>query len=402
VLPGRKWVGLAFVPALRYSREITESLFQEGAAAGWSILEFPRHDIGLSPIRADARPLDAVVTWAEPRDQWVLDLVAQGTRVINCGLEWVGTGGIASTHFDHHELQQAVLAHFKALHMTSVVAMGHALEHRPASRRTYEQFATLARHEGMNAQVWNLQGEGSPAHSPERLLRADEEKELAAFLTGLPKPTGILCASDHMAVIVSQVAARLGIRVPEDLAVVGHGDSPLAATSDPSLTSVAGDAQALGHAAGRLLAAWFDSGEIPENPVIIPGCRLSIRESTTGRSRDAALEVVRHLIEKEGPTGLSIGELVAACQLSPKTLVRRYREAFGIEPSDHIHQLRIERAKQLLTKGPGRIAEVAAACGFSSQAAFTNYFRRHAACSPGEFSRQRRPAPSSGQAGPST
>ena len=119
--------------------------------------------------------------------------------------------------------------------------------------------------------------------------------------------------------------------------------------------------------------------------MVIAGARLIVRESTTGRSDNVDVERVRRLIENEGVRGISLGELVAASGLSTKTLVRRYRAAFGIDPIDQVNALRLAEAKRLLAASDLKIAEVAATCGFSSQAAFNNYFRRHAGCSPTAF-----------------
>jgi transcriptional regulator GlxA family with amidase domain len=91
------------------------------------------------------------------------------------------------------------------------------------------------------------------------------------------------------------------------------------------------------------------------------------------------------LIEREAVRGVSLGELVAASGLSTKTLVRRYQAAFGVDPIDEVNKLRLAEAKRLLVAGDMKVADVAAKCGFSSQAAFNNYFRRHGGCSPTAF-----------------
>jgi LacI family transcriptional regulator len=384
----RIFVGLIFPAGLAYSRGMTEGVMRQRAAhKNWTIIEFPLIKPGLSPFPDSGVRLDAAVTWAEPRDRWVADLVAQGTRVVNCGMEWIGVDGVASVHFDYAGLHRPVLDHLKSLRLPRVVIMGHRLGLRPASLQCCEDFARRAREQGMTAQVWSLEGDGSPALSPGRLLQPENEEQLAGFLQSLALPTALCCASDHMAFIVAEVAARLGLRVPADLAIIGAGDNPLAGTSNPPLTSVAGDAVAVGEAAGRLLAEWLAEGRVPANPVVVPGARLVARESTTGKTDNLAIEEVRRMIQTKGARGISVGELVAASGLSPKTLVRHYHAAFGMDPVQEIQRLRIEHAKLLLAAGSRKIVEVAAECGFSSQAAFNNYFRRHTGSSPSAFVR---------------
>ena len=382
----RKYVGILLPPALAYSSRIREGLMRHPQVHHeWMVLECPHFEPGRNPLLPGGAPLDAAVVWAEPRDQWVHDLIAQGTRILGCGTEWEGVSGVASVYFDHTEMHRLAIDHLKSLGLRTAVSMGHKLGLRPASRRVIESFVDMARAEGLDAQWWSLEGEGSPAMAPGRLLQAHAEHELAEFLGSLKRPSAVVCASDQIAIIVCEVAARLGLKIPEDLAVLGESDNPLAATAQPPLTSIAGNALALGEAAASVLVDWLAGHLPPTQPTLISGARLVVRESTSGRSENVDLERVRRLIEREGIRGISLGELVAASGLSTKTMVRRYRAAFGIDPVDQVNALRLAEAKRLLLCGPLKVTDVAASCGFSSLAAFNNYFRRHAGCSPTAF-----------------
>ncbi len=64
-------------------------------------------------------------------------------------------------------------------------------------------------------------------------------RELAKrLLTHRDRPTAIFAASDEMAVITIEVAHEIGLRVPEDLSVVGFDDAPIAAFAKVPLTTV--------------------------------------------------------------------------------------------------------------------------------------------------------------------
>lgn len=68
--------------------------------------------------------------------------------------------------------------------------------------------------------------------------------------------TGIVCGSDPMALGVIRAARERGLRVPEDVSVVGFDDSPLIAFTDPPLTTVRQPVRAMATAAvGALLEA---------------------------------------------------------------------------------------------------------------------------------------------------
>jgi DNA-binding LacI/PurR family transcriptional regulator len=94
------------------------------------------------------------------------------------------------------------------------------------------------------------------------------------------RPTAVLCFSDAFAATTLQVAHELGLRVPEDLSIVGYDDSPLATTSRPPLTTVHQEVASKGHEAVRALMALMgpDRPDEPERILLPTG--LVVREST--------------------------------------------------------------------------------------------------------------------------
>jgi DNA-binding LacI/PurR family transcriptional regulator len=65
--------------------------------------------------------------------------------------------------------------------------------------------------------------------------------------------TGIVCASDLMALGAIQAARSRGRKVPRDLSIVGYDDSPMMAFTDPALTTVRQNVPAMCNAAVRAL-----------------------------------------------------------------------------------------------------------------------------------------------------
>jgi LacI family transcriptional regulator len=89
----------------------------------------------------------------------------------------------------------------------------------------------------------------------------------------------VICANDLLAVGLMHELAAVGLRVPEDVAVVGMDDSELAEQSFPPLTSVnLGSAERGRRAAELLLARIEDNDRTPRRIVVQPS--LSIRRST--------------------------------------------------------------------------------------------------------------------------
>ena len=84
---------------------------------------------------------------------------------------------------------------------------------------------------------------------------ADAREAARAMLADPDRPTAVLCLTDVLASAVMAAAADAGLGVPDDLAVVGFDDHPLALRSRPRLTTVRQDVEAKGRAAAQALLA---------------------------------------------------------------------------------------------------------------------------------------------------
>ena len=101
-------------------------------------------------------------------------------------------------------------------------------------------------------------------------------------------PTAIFAASDLMAAGALRAANELGVRVPEDVAVVGFDDIGLAALIQPQLTTVRQDMHALGEAAANGLARMIENPESPPARELVP-TRLVVRASSGANRASGAL-----------------------------------------------------------------------------------------------------------------
>ncbi|GIG22557.1 transcriptional regulator [Cellulomonas chitinilytica] len=99
------------------------------------------------------------------------------------------------------------------------------------------------------------------------------------------RPTAVLCFSDLIAWTFERVARSQGVRVPDDLSVVGYDDSPIARRAQPALTTVRQDLDAKGRAAAtaltRAIARSRGDATVGDGPdaVLVP-TELVVREST--------------------------------------------------------------------------------------------------------------------------
>jgi DNA-binding LacI/PurR family transcriptional regulator len=102
---------------------------------------------------------------------------------------------------------------------------------------------------------------------------------MRALLQQSRRPTAVFCANDVMAIGAMDVAFGLGLRVPEDLAIVGVDDIDAAALIRPSLTTVRIPTLEIGRTAGMLLLDRLEQGEAPPSQHIMMQHSLIVRQS---------------------------------------------------------------------------------------------------------------------------
>lgn len=132
----------------------------------------------------------------------------------------------------------------------------------------------------------SILGDGAPCeYVPLSLSVDDLSGKLKALLdrTGF---TALLCSNDITAIAAMQALGRLGLSVPGDVSIVGFDDLPPAALSQPPLTTIRIDREALGGAAFRQLLARIENHAEPAMRQIL-STELVERHSTAPPAQKA-------------------------------------------------------------------------------------------------------------------
>lgn len=101
---------------------------------------------------------------------------------------------------------------------------------------------------------------------------------MAQLLSIPERPTAVYAHSDEVALGAVRSLRRIGLRVPEDVSVVGIDDHPLAALTD--LTTVAQPVAEQGRRAAELTLGLLRAGPVPEQQAITLPTHLIVRHST--------------------------------------------------------------------------------------------------------------------------
>jgi len=170
--------------------------------------------------------------------------------------------GTGSVLFDNRYGVEAALAHLAGLGHRRVGLLAPALPSTPG-RPAQVLAAEVATRLGVD-----LIEISAPAAT------ADAVQVAAELLAGDDRPTGVFCLSDSLAFAVYRAAREVGLRLPDDLSVVGYDDHQLAALVDPALTTMAWDEDAMAEAAIGQLAG-------PAEPAPLFRPELIVRGSTS-------------------------------------------------------------------------------------------------------------------------
>jgi DNA-binding LacI/PurR family transcriptional regulator len=243
--------GLLLVPDSRYRDEAARTV-REAAVDGFIIYSTPQNDPRIEAALARGLP---IVTVDQPR----------GAETPFVGIDDRGAARSAAEYLRELGHERVAVVSFVA---------------------TLDPGAALA----LDLTAERLQGyeDGLGAAWDPALVRTvrpnapEPAREAAVELMRSPSPpTAILAMSDILAIGALEAAAELGIRVPEQLSVVGFDDGPTAEHAVPPLTTVAQPQEEKGRLAAQWLIEDLERGRPPRSRrrELLP-TELVIREST--------------------------------------------------------------------------------------------------------------------------
>jgi LacI family transcriptional regulator len=221
----------------------------------------------------------------------------------------------------------------------------------------------------------------------ESLAHTSLRGPIEAVMKKVPKPMAIFAPSDVTCVHVMQSAMALGLKVPEDAAILGANNDELICDFAPvPLSSVRLNFTQWGFEGAALLDEVMQ-GQAPEKnvPLIRPVGVVS-RQSTNIRlvPDEQVAKALRYIWDHlDHP--LTVDEIAGHVGVSRATLGRLFRKHMRRSIIDEIASNRLEKARELLALGKLPVKEVAAACGFSTPNYFNNVFRKATGATPRKF-----------------
>jgi LacI family transcriptional regulator len=257
-------------------------------------------------------------------------------------------------------------------------------QYRSIDRRG-EAFCGLAEAVGCGCAVF-------PARRPGlRVLDWEaEEEEIAAWLKELPKPVGVMACCDERGFQVVGACRHAGLRVPEEVAVLGVDNDPvLCEMCLPPLSSIDLDAPRVGYQAAALLDGLMHGAKPPCRPVLVPPRKLVARLSTDVLAvADPEVAAALRFFRAHACDGIGVRDVLEHVSVSQRVLERKFRQVVRRTPKAELLRVQVARAQELLAESDLSLKVVAERCGFASERYFSDALYRLTGTRPGAFRRQ--------------
>ncbi|WP_372807366.1 substrate-binding domain-containing protein [Pontiella sp.] len=214
-------------------------------------------------------------------------------------------------------------------------------------------------------------------------------QDIAEQVAGLAGdgPVGVLATEDPMGRVVIDACIDAGLRVPEDVCVLGVNNDRFACEMlHPQLSSIELGAARVGWQAAQMLDGLMKGAAPPKEPIRISPERIVERHSTdlVAVGDQVVAEALR-FIRENAHRPIQVGDVARAAHVGRRTLENRFRTLLRVSVHDSIRRERIRRACRLLKETDMLVEDLSEACGYATRERFNQAFKQETAATPSAY-----------------
>ena len=370
---------IALPTSAAWARWIYRGFAGVAAKQGWVVLSYPP-EIDLDWVAA-TWPLHAAVLGPSSAGPWPTALRSCISVAVNADRS---AEGIASVCLDETRVAEQAVAHLLSRGLRTFTTF--RLDPAGGGEELERRFRRAAAEAGGRLEpAWA----GSATES--RAAR-ENPAEIVAWLTRLATPCGIFASCDSWARVIARYAPAAGLRIPEDVAVIGvDNDLTECELGEPSLSSVAVPWACVGEESAGLVQRALRGEPIAGERVRVTTADVVVRQSSdTFAVGDTLVRQAMRWIREHAGGRLSVPMVAAAVGAPRQKLDRRFRRVLGSTVLEQIRRARIEIARDLLSRTELPLADVAPRSGFTNVSLLSVAFQRELGLPPGAYRRRAR------------
>lgn len=336
----------------------------------------------IEPLAGDRR-IDGIITriYDEFTSKRAHDLFARGIPVVDI-LGDHDDRSIPLVHTNDTAIAESALKHLSGQGFKRFAFCG--IEDTLWSVLRGQHFCAEAKSVGFEAPSFTV-SKAQQSHGE------SDDQRVEDWLRTLALPIGIFVSCDHIAPLVIEAAARIGITIPENMALVGvNNDTVACSVCNPTLSSIDASHFEIGYRAAQLLNSLFEGGDPPTTPILVSPSRLIVRDSSSKLAiNDPLIAKAARFINRNASSPIGVDEVVDSVPLSRRELQRRFRRITGGTIHAAITGARIQIAKRLLDNPEYTIDRVAELSGFGSRQHFAKTFKTQTGTTPANYRKER-------------
>lgn len=375
------YVGILAPADQGYYRDIVIGLCTLAATHGWVIDQIPTHQ----PDWKKRNRHDVFVVTSQMRHVVPEDAIGAG-KVVAADMDMTHEG-VPSVMVDNVAVGRIAAEHLIGKGFRSLAIFAERGSTWSADR--VSGFQVAARAAGLHCYEWVR------ANDDPRLFVPNwaNPEDMTAWLRSLPKPTGLFAACDAWARGVADCARGIGLRIPEDLAIVGvDNDEYICETAVPPLSSVGLPMRRLGTEVAIAIDRMLRKLPLAQRKIMLDPTGVVARRSTDMLAVDdpdvaAALVTIRRHSDRP----LTVKQILKEVPTYQHRLERGFRRCLGRTMLEEIRRVHVERAKHLLATTELPMTEIAYRSGFPDSTKLAHAFKRETGVSPRRYRSELKP-----------
>jgi len=206
------------------------------------------------------------------------------------------------------------------------------------------------------------------------------------WLINLPKPVGIVCATDARAKQIINTCEQLSLLVPQQVAVIGIDNDDISQSlSKIALSSVQHECKAMGFKAVQLLHRLIKGRNVAAQTIISPTTIHARQSSDYISLHDPDVMQAMHFIQNNATRGIKVDQVLYHLGVSRSTIEPRFIDEVGHTIHTEIHNRKVEKACSHLAQTSITLKEVASIAGYPSLQYMYSIFKKRFNLTPKQY-----------------